>query len=248
VTPDYLKLVQGYASGEPTLLSTEAAYKPGFVNTNLSAVGQVQPNWLNLYTGNQPTVAGSDAALNTFSRTANTQDVATIGPAAAGAVRGVNPGQSALIDSYTQTASTDLAAGSQLAPTDIKRVTDRVRGDWASRGLGTSQPAQLNEAVDEATQGENLRLAREQAAGGAIAANQDITLPALGLTTPASPVPGQSADLLTQEAGFAGAAGPTLIPGNTAYDIFNTSYNAHAAAQIASANNNAAVVGAALSY
>lgn len=248
---DYLQLIGAFAQGQPTLSYTESAWKPSYINTALSGVNQSlagtpggAPGLLSDVAGAAPTAA----ALNTYGTASNVGNVAELGPAAAAAVRNLNPGQSALYDQLTKTVSTDLAAGSQVDPATANRITTQVRGDWASRGLGTSAPAQLDEALQFFGSGQNLLTQREQAAQGAVQTGNTLTAPALALTTSNAGIPGQATDLVSAGANFGSQAGPTLIPGSTAYDTFNTAYNARAAAQIAGANNQAAILGSALSY
>lgn len=62
-------------------------------------------------------------------------------------------------------ASQQLALGSRLAPEDAYRISQGVRGSFANRGLGNSNPAQLEEALQLFGGGEALRNQRESYAG-----------------------------------------------------------------------------------
>jgi hypothetical protein len=75
-----------------------------------------------------------------------------------------------------------------------------------------------------------------------------VTAPALGLAAGQGLGTGQATSLFGTAAGFGQGAGPTLVGGDQAYDSFNTIYNAQAAANIARANNNAAVAAGGASY
>lgn len=247
---DYLSLVNAFSAGQGTLYGTEKAYKPSFINlalrgTNqaLNGYGQI-PGLLDQTAG----AAGTAADLNTYGRASNVADVQTLGPAAAGAVRSLNPGGSALYDQLTQTASSQLAAGTQIDPATATRVTQGVRSDWARRGLGDSAPGQLDEALQLAGSGQSLLAQREGAASDAINTGNSFTAPALALATNNAGIPGMATDLVGAGSAFGSGAGSTLIPAGQSYDIFNTAYNARAAADIAGQNNQAAVLGSMLSY
>lgn len=244
----YLHLLDQYVRGLPRVENAEATYKPQFIDTTLAGVEQAQPDWLNLYGTATGTAGNIIGGANTATRWANVGDVASQGGAAADAVRGINPGASALTDELTQTASSQLAAGTQLAPADANRITQSVRSDWSNRGLGTSAPAQLDEAVQLAAGGQNVLVQRESAAAGAVSANDWITNPSLALTTGTSAAPVAGAALEGGASALATGAGPTLVSPAQNYDLLNTTYNATAASQLARANNTAGIEGGLMSY
>jgi len=244
----YYNLLRQYTRGVPLTLDTEQEYKPQFVDEALGNVESATPDWLNLYGTSTGTAGDIIGGANSLSRWYNIGDVAGGGGAAADAVRSINPEVSALTDALTQTASSQLAAGTRLDPADVNRITQSVRSDWSNRGLGTSPPAELDEAVQQATAGQNVLAQREGLASQAISANDWITNPALALTTGTSSAPAAGMQLQNEAAAFTQGAGPTLIDPSSNYDIFNTTYNANAAGKIAAANNYAQVAGGALSY
>ena len=118
----------------------------------------------------------------------------------------------------------------------------------ASRGLGTSDPAQLDEALKMFGAGQNLLSSREAGAATALQAGQNITLPALALTTGESNATAQADSLLRGAGVTAAGAQPSLLPTSAAYDSLNTAYNAQAAANIVGANNRGSVLGGMMSY
>ncbi len=248
VSNEYLNLVGGFEKGMPTLANTEKTYKPGFIDTALGGINQSlnSPNGLlSTYLNLVPGMTGA----NTTARTADVNDVGALGAQAASAIRGVNPQGTGLLDTLNEQANLGLGAGSQLLPGEVSRISSGVRGDWASRGLGTSAPAQLDEAMQLYGAGDTARQSRQNFALGVNDANlRGVTAPALSLVTGQNPTTGAATDFLNAASTLAGAAGPSLIPGSQNYDIFNTAYNARAAADIASANNRAAVMGGAMSY
>lgn len=251
---DYMGLINDFAKGLPTQLTAQQTYQPGFIDTTLSGVNQTAfgsgttPGLVTDYSGLINPLSSATSSANTLARSAGINDVSNLGAAAAGAVGAVNPGQAALTTQLENTAATNLAAGATPLPSDVTRITQQVRGDWANRGLGDSAPAQLDEALQLYGSGQQALAGREAAAGSAIQAGQNITLPALSLATQQSSIPGQAQSFLGGASSLAGNAGPTLIPTSTAYDALSTTYNAQAAANITGANNLASVIGGALSY
>lgn len=239
----FSSLLQSYALGEPTALDLESMFKPGFVDTSLNTLNTTLGG-----TGGQPGLVSNISELTPLlaylSGSTNVNTAAALVPGASAAVRGVNPGQTGLLDQLTRTASTNLAAGTTLLPSDVNNITNSVRGDWANRGLGVSAPAQLDEALQLYGGGQQTLAARQAAAGSAANLDQMLTNPAWALANS-----GQgslaSALGLTQFAGNYGAgAGPTLLTPQEMYDLFNTQFNATAASNLAGQNNSAAIEGA----
>lgn len=246
---DYTQLLSQYAGSMPTIFGTEAQWKPQFIRANAEGLSQATPSWLNLFGTAAGAASGAITGANTAYRGANVGDVGALGAGAAEAVRGVNPAGTALLDRLTSTATAGLAAGGQLLPGDVNRISQSVRGDWANRGLATSGGAQLEEAMQLYGAGEGARQSREALASNVAAAqNQQVTQPALALATGQSTAPEMGANMAGQVANWTTGAGPTLMPTSATYDLLNTAYNARAAAQIAGANNQAAIAGSALSY
>ena len=244
---DYAQLLAGYQAQVPGLYMQQVQFDPKYTNLALSNTAQsvfgsgLTPGLTKDFGGTTQGAGSVLAGANSFSRGANVGDVSALGPAAANAVAGINPQQSALIQQLGQTAGTQLDAGTQLLPSDVNRITQGVRGDWASRGLGASAPSQLDEALQLEGSGQQLLAQREAAAGQAANAEQLITGPALGLLTGQSQAPMFGQSLLGAGMGLGERAGANLTSPAQSYDIFNTAYNARAAANIAAANNAAAL-------
>lgn len=246
---NYPAMLAALVGGLPELAGAEATYKPEFVSSALNALGQTTPDWLSQITGSAPELSGLETSTNAAAAGGQVDILGLLGPSAAAAVREVNPTGTNLADQSAATAQAQLAAGTQLAPEDANRITSATRSDWSARGLGSSPAAMLAEAVNTATAGQNLLATRESAANSAAQLeNQLITAPAAAITQGQSNVPGMASNLVNTAAAFSSNAGPTVIPQSQAYDVFNTDYNAMANAQIAKANNQAAMMGSMMSY
>jgi hypothetical protein len=227
---DFASLLQAYTNAQPSIYGSEQTYKPQYAALDVNTIGAALP-----------AIAQWFSSANSGARTANVGDVNALGPGAAAGVSGVynaaNPDSAALLKKLTESATSGLQAGSQLAPQDVYNATQPVQADYAQRGLFNSDAARLAQALGLATQGQGLLNQRQQFAqqtyGQNAAVNQFQTPLSLGLTQGESQAPGLATAV-------AGGAGPTIISPASTYDMFNTAYNARTASNIAGANNAAA--------
>jgi hypothetical protein len=243
-------MLDAYGKGFPQLLGIEQQNQPGFTALDLQGMFNEllgvngRPGYLSMYSQDVvPAITGAQTAANTALRTANVGDVTNMGPGAVSGIRALNPGQSTLMDSLTKTATGQLALGTQLDPDSTSRITSGVRTNWANRGLGTSGPAQLDEAMQLYGGGQTLLGQRESEAGSVANLNNSMyTNPALEILGGSSSAPQQAQTLTATGAGA--ASSQDLVSSSDLYDMFNTVFNANSAASIASANNTAASEGA----
>lgn len=206
VGQDYLGLINAYAQGTPTILQTEQTYRPQFTQLDLDQLQSVIPTFSNI--------------------------LRSASPDASAIVRGINPGQTELLDSLTRSATAQLNAGADLDPALERIFTQSVRGGQAARGLGYGPADVLEESTALTGLGNTLRREREGFAGTVAGLNNQFeTAPALELLT----------SIPTFSEAISRGSGPTIMPGAQTYDAFNTAYNARAAASIAGANNAAAI-------
>lgn len=158
---------QGYLNAQNStsqpLFDLQARMQPQYLalgnqNTNqllmghggaLDTAGQLSPQLQDLYqAGASRGVAGNLGLLNQYL------------PQAQSFYDASNLQLASLRNGLGQRAQQNLALGSQLNPEDAYRITQGVRGDWASRGLGRSMPAGLAEAMQLYGGGEALRAQR----------------------------------------------------------------------------------------
>jgi hypothetical protein len=249
VGQDYLAMVDAYRRGAPDIFSTESTFQPAYTRLGLQTTGQSlfgsdgMPGLLEYLRAASPMLAEAGALGNRMSRAYNVGDVAQFGGSAAGAVRGVNPQASGLLDLLSGQVKTQLAADNQLDPNQVRQVQQSVRSGQAARGLGFGPSDVYQETLQTSGYGDQLRAARQAAAGNVLGLeNAYVTAPALGLVSGDSGAGAMGLQALGMGGSFGRGAGPTLFPSNQSYDAFNTAYNAAAAANIASANNQAAAL------
>lgn len=156
-------------------------------------------------------------------------------------------GNTPLVTELNRQALADLQAGAGLDPSLVNEVQQGVRAGQAARGFGFGAPDAVAEAFARGERGMALRDQRRQFAGQVVGLNQ-----ATG-GDPLLAILGRPSQTLSASQGFIGQGGG-FMPGTqfnpeSAYagDVFNTNYNAQAAANIGAANNRAALTGAAIS-
>ena len=244
VGSQYDQLLQQLIGSAPQQVSAQSTYQPQFTTEQLQNLalelggGNGTPGYLSIY-GNQvvPTITSATTAANTVTRGANVSDLTAMAPAAVSGVEAANPAATKLSNELTSTATGQLDLGAQLDPTTLNQITQSVRSNWASRGLGTSDPAQLDEAVQLYTGGQNLLQQRENEAGQVATMDASLyTDPALSWIGATSGAP-QMGQTMTATGQAVGAnAGPTLYPTSDLESLMNLVYNAQASANIGQAN------------
>jgi len=240
----------------PEQFAAEQQYRPKYAALNrevlsqsLFGTGPNDPGYLKMAADVLPQINAQQRAASTAQRAADIGDVATLGPQANAAFRAANPQQTALVDSMNAEAQSGLAAGAGLDPSLRREVTQATRQGFADRGLGQGPADIYAEATTRGQAGEQLRQQRYQRANQAVAVNQATSADPFQaiLGRPANSAAAQGA---IGAAGALGQGGAQMFDPFSAYggDLANTNYNANAAARIAGASNDAAVVGGALSY
>jgi hypothetical protein len=248
----YTDMLDAFMRGLPGQEQAQATYQPQYTELGLKNLEEEMmgtpgtPGYLDIY-GNQVAPALSRATAD-----ANAAGLASAetGLASAGtALRTLNPGTGSLTDALTRTATGQLSLGTQVDPATSTAVTSGVRNNWANRGLGTSQPASLDEALQLYAGGQSLLARRQQQAGQtATLTNNLMVNPALDLMQrSSSSVPGQAQSLTTTGSALGANAGPSVVPTSDLADLFGTVYNSNAANSISNANAGSALCGSAIS-
>lgn len=193
---------------------------------------------------------GANAALS--AKASGEQDILTkYGPSYLSAMQGINPQQTALRNQLYGQAAQDLAGGG-VSPFEARAYQQAVRAGQADRGLGYGTADAAAEAAYMAQMQNQRRRENQGFAQRVIGLDQqlygDPFQALIGRSTGAAQfaggMMGQGQQQGAQSAWTRGLFDPTNA---YASDVFNTNYNARAAANIAEANNQASVVGAGLS-
>lgn len=183
-------------------------------------------------------------------RTSDVEALRTLAPQAIQALRDADPQQRALMDALNKSALDDLNAGYGMDPALRDSVSQNVRAAQASRGMGFGNADATAEAFALGDRGLALRTQRQLTAQNQARLNAATGAdPALVVLGRPSQAAGQSQGLLSQGQQGAANAGPSLFNPESGYasDVYNTNFNSQAAANIASANNRTALIGAGIS-
>jgi hypothetical protein len=186
----------------------------------------------------------------TAQRARDIASVEELGPRAVAALRSADPAQAALIARLNAEAMGDLEAGTALTPAEAAQMEQQVRSSQASRGFGFSLPDAVLEAYTLGDRGRAVQNQRRafatQVAGVNASTGQDPFMAVLGRPSAAT---SQAAGVLGQGQQQNAMSGPGIFNPESAYagDVFNTNTNARAAANIASANANSAIIAGGLS-
>jgi len=177
-------------------------------------------------------------------READVSAIETLGPRATAAIQASDPGLKSLNDTIDAQIMALLGQGDSIAPGDKREIEQSIRSAQASRGLGYGQSDALAELVGLDRAKEARRTSRISTASGWAAQRRAGAVdPALAILGRASSVPSATASTVgTGQSGLA-SSNPQVFDPFSAYgaDVFNTNYNAHAAAGIAESNANAAI-------
>jgi len=185
------------------------------------APGKVGQDYLGLiqaFSQGAPTVFGMEQQWKPQYIAENVKNISTYGAPAVAAYRGADPEQAALSSAMTRDATVGIDAGSRLDPAQLRLSNQYTRAGQAARGLGFGPADAYQETGDATRMGVQLQNDRRDYAGRVSLLNQNTNAQALGALN----------------------AGPTIMPADQNYDIFNTAYNARSATSIAAANNEAA--------
>lgn len=236
----------------PDRYAAEAQYQPLYtrlnlenLNTSLRGEGAT-PGLLDLYENQiQPTLSRVQNA-DRDQRIAG--EMGAIEKYAGGVTKTLREasGNAPLLDELNRQAMSELQSGAGLDPSLANEVSQGVRAGQAARGFGFGAPDAIAEAFARGSRGVDLRNQRRQFAGNVIGLNQATGGdPFLAILGRPSQTLGMGQGLVGQGAAF--NAGNQFNPeSGYAADVFNTNFNADAAARIATGNNKAAITGAAI--
>jgi hypothetical protein len=232
VGSDYSSLIAAYLASQPAIFASESMFKPQYTALDLNNLSTV------LNGGNgAPGVVDDMIGANSRMRTANLADFQRLSPDAIKTYRSINPGGGALLTKLTDQASAGLDAGSRLTPEQLSTLDDTVRGAQGARGVSYGPASAYSEILANSQFGQDQLTKRQQFAGNVLNMNEADTNQ---IFQSIAPLIGGDSQAPAFAQAVASGSGPTLMPGNQSYDLFNTAYNARSASNIAGANNAAA--------
>lgn len=237
----------------PDLYNSESTWRPQYAALDRSILAESlrgspdAPGLLELYERDIQPVLSRVESADRADRVAGELDVLRdFAPDVVAALRDAS-GTGGLTRRLTEEAERDLDLGASLDPSLAHTVAQGVRGGQAARGMGWGLPDAVMEGYTLGDRGQALRRERRDFAGRVVGINQATAGdPLMAILGRPSMVTGMTPGVAGQGAG--------MVPGGVfnpesgyARDVFDTNYNADAAARIASANNRTALIGAGIS-
>lgn len=240
----------------PEVYASKAQYDPLYTGLQVSNVRNAllgngtQPGLVSTLEEVAPRFQAISDATQRNQRAADVAALRDLGPEAVAAIRAADPRQEALIGRLNTAATQGLDAGAGLDPSLANTISQSVRSRAAASGFGFGLPDAVTEAFTLGERGNQLRQQRQQFAQSVAGLNAgtgaDPALAVLGRPSQAAAGAQGLLGMGSQNVGAAGA--PDFNPFNAyASDLFNTNYNGNAAAEIASGNATAGIIGAGLS-
>ena len=248
----------------PEVFKAESKFRPLYAGLDYRIYDRFLPKYLQTGIETAPLVAQQAQILNSAQRQADIADVMNLGPQALKAMKTANPEQAALLDEMTRQAMDELKLNGLLSPDEERAVIQNTRAAFADRGMDLSNPAMFAEAMnlDGATRARQDR-ARSFAGDvlgfqksvygdpyslilGRPSSNLAFAQGSSGIPQSAQVGPqlfnpeSQYASQLYSD-NYAGALQGAQIQAGLDQDYFNTVYNTMASANIAGANNAAAI-------
>lgn len=225
----------------PQMYAAQAQYGPQYAQLSLDTTRAVTPGLLDLYEKTIGPSLSRQAAADQTARGANEMAlIRQYGPEMARILREAS-GNAGLLDTLTQQAQSELDLGASVDPSLANELSQGVRAAQAARGFGFGAPDAIQEAFTRGQAGINLRNQRRQFAGNVVGLNQatggDPFLALLGR-------PSQAMSAMQGYGAQAQGYNPGMLfnpESGYASDVYNSNYNADAAARIAEANNATAL-------
>jgi len=214
----------------PDLFASEAEFRPKYADLDLSILTKMLQG-----TEEAPGLYQVGAEAQRQAALADVETIEQLGTRATDAIREASPQQAALLDELNEQVLGDLQYDTELDPELRREIQQGVRAGQTARGVGFGRSDIYEEAAALGSAGLNLRNQRRAQAMGLVNLNKSAQAdPFLALLGRPS-----------QAAGYATTgSGPQLFDPYSAYgaDLYNTNYNAAAAAEIAGGNNLAALL------
>lgn len=231
--------LMGYSGGPTNVNWTTRGRGGKTVDRNLVINMPNSPGLLSMYENDiAPAIARTNSATASMSRGADIADLNRYSPELRMALRSANPEGAGLLDTLTNQAQSDLNMGAGLNPSEMRTVSQSVRGGQAARGMGMGPMDNFQEALKSLNYGRGLQDQRRGFASNVLGQNQSF------YGDPSLAILGRSSGTGSAAQGFLGQA--SQMPGapdlsRTAGDIGGSLFNARSAAEIAGSNNDAAM-------
>jgi len=235
----------------PDVYKQRAMFDPQYAALNVKSLRTAllgdgtDPGLIQTYRDLEPALTDFASRAASGQRERDVADVERLGGRATAALRASDPQAAAIEEALAKQAMDGLSAGAGLDPALRSQVQQDVRASQAARGFGFGLPDANAEALFTAREANNM-LQQRRGFASDVAARRRATTgdPFMAILGRSAMVPGLAGSVVGQ-GGQATQGAPSFDPFNAyASDLFNTNYNARAAAKIAQANNDTAITAA----
>lgn len=166
------KTLRAQIQAAPELYRVSAEYQPKYAALAANEYNTFLNGYIPNYTDNiMPRLSAAAALGNTTQRTADINDISTLGPIARMALRNSNPDAAGLLDRLTQQANEGLDAGSMLTGDEMRNLNNSLRASMGARGISFGPAASYAEALAGSQFGQQLKQQRYQNALSILGAN-----------------------------------------------------------------------------
>ena len=257
-TPTYQKQMEEALEAQeavmPRAYALEQYWQPKWDELNLERMNRYlgtdgQPGMLDTYAAMGSRLGTISSDIDSAQRARDIGDVSALGPQAYEAMRGWNPQQTELMDELNRQALEQAELGGRMTPDQMRMIQNSVMGQRSNMGWGYNPGDMAQAAMQARGYSDQLQQSRMRQAQLQAGQNQSVYgdpfLQILGRQ-------GQTFSALPQGMASAGqgmqSSGPSVFnpESQMAYDLWNTGYQGRLGASIANANNQTAMVGAAL--
>ena len=230
----------------PQKYASEEQYRPKYAALDVDIARRTTPELLDLAEQAAPRIGEMQRRNQSQQRAGDIADVQALAGASRTAYEQLNPEGAALLKRTNELRMAELENPYSMSASQRRESEQNVRGAQSVRGMGMGPTDAFQESMYLGDRQRGLYNERMQGASQAIGQNQsfygDPFQQILGRTSGANP---QS--YVNQAQGF--NPGSQFNPESAyARDIYDTNYNAQAAANIAAANNKAGIGQSIASY
>ena len=199
-----------------------AAGSSGGPGATWRQVGESYTNTHDVTTAPQQGVFSMLQQQNSNQRTADINDVATLGPQARAAMLAANPDQATLLAKLNSDANIGLDAGTGLTAAEQQQTQQASRAAFAARGMGGGNASVSDELLKQFQLGNQLQQQRQQFAQSVMGSNASV------VGDPFQQILGRTSGAIQTAQGIGQQAGPSLFNPESALSASITSGNTQA--------------------
>jgi hypothetical protein len=227
---------------QPELLAAERKYGKEYVANRLANLKATQGGVSDIATATSDVAAQTQARGLAAQRTANVADVEQLGPRYLQAMMAADPQTAGLMNSMTTEAQSELDAGYNLTPAQLRLAQQSVRARNQGTLGGTGRAGDLKEAIGVSQYGQDLRNQRRGYAAN-VAGMRASLYGEPGAKVLQNANQADYLPMLNTALGISGVTTPTLVTGDQTSNFMNNAYGQNQQNNRATASNETFMAG-----